>query len=222
MQAYRMASMASPAAASAFAVVVAAIAVLLSYDLGAFSAHMGIHIASMNIAAPLLAAWAICCWHVRGVQASWLWIATALQMVLLWVGHAPAVHNVAAQIPALASLLHVALFLAALLFWFALLTVSAAERWQAIPALLITGKLACLLAALLIFAPRTLYKSAGHAVHVAARGPELDDQHLAGLLMIMACPLSYLVAAVIITVQLIGRLQKSPGVLPHHSQPADR
>ena len=46
--------------------------------------------------------------------------------------------------------------------------------------------------ALLIFAPRTLY-------HLA-----LDDQQLAGLLMITVCPLSYLVAAVVLAVQWIG------------------
>ena len=38
----------------------------------------------------------------------------------------------------------------------------------------------------------------------------LDDQQLAGLLMIAACPLSYLVAAVVITVQLIAGSMRQP------------
>ena len=90
----------------------------------------------------------------------------------------------------------------ALSFWMLLLSLPDARRWHALPALLLTGKLVCLLAALLVFAPRALY-GAGHA-----HGPliaALDDQHLAGLLMIAACPLSYLVAAVVITVQLLNR-----------------
>ena len=81
-----------------------------------------------------------------------------------------------------------------------LLSLPDARRWHAIPALLLTGKLVCLLAVLLVFAPRALYGTA-HAHGVSA----LDDQHLAGLLMIAACPLSYLVAAIMITVALVYR-----------------
>ena len=199
-----------PAIAGASAVLVTGMIVLAAYDLGRFSAHMVVHIASMNVAAPLLAAWAVTHWPARGIRASWLWIATLVQIVLLWAWHSPVVHNVTAESAALGLTLHGALFLAALSFWFFLLTISAAARWQTIPALLLTGKLACLLAALLIFAPRTLYESAGHLLHGASHLPALDDQQLAGLLMITACPLSYLVAAVVITVQLIGRPQTSP------------
>ena len=71
----------------------------------------------------------------------------------------------------------------------------------------------------------TLYEFAGHLVHAAGHLPAfraLDDQQLAGLLMITACPLSYLVAAVIITVQLIGRPQTSAATLLHRSQPVGR
>jgi putative membrane protein len=105
------------------------------------------------------------------------------------------------------------LFVVATAFWVSLLTVTLASRWQSIPALLLTGKLACLLAALLVFAPRTLYSAAGdlaHAAHQAATIGPLDDQHLAGLLMITACPLSYLVAAVIIASQLINSQFAAP------------
>jgi putative membrane protein len=210
------------AVASASAVIIAGATILLVYDLGHFSAHMALHIALMNVAAPLLAAWAIVRWPTRGIAATWLWSATLVQIVLLWAWHSPAVHNVTVQSPALAVALHGVLFLAALSFWFTLLTISAAARWQTIPALLLTGKLACLLAALLIFAPRTLYESAAHLVHAAGHLPALDDQHLAGLFMITACPLSYLVAAVIVTGQLISRPQASASALVHHSLPTGR
>jgi putative membrane protein len=214
--------MTTPATASASAVLVAGAAVMLSYDLGHFSTHMMLHIASMNVAAPLLAAWAIVRWPTRGISPSWLWSATFVQIVLLWAWHSPAVHNVTLQSPALGLALHGVLLLAALSFWFTLLTISVAARWQTIPALLLTGKLACLLAALLIFAPRTLYESAAHLVHATGHLPALDDQHLAGLLMITACPLSYLVAAVIITVQLIGRPQTTAAPSMHTSLPVGR
>jgi putative membrane protein len=214
--------MTTPAVASACAVLVAGAAVLLIYDLGHFSGHMMLHIASMNVAAPLLAAWAIARWPARGIPATWLWSATLAQIALLWTWHSPAVHNVIVHSPALGLTLHGVLFLAALSFWLTLLTISAVARWQTIPALLFTGKLACLLAALLIFAPRTLYESAAHLVHAPGHLPALDDQHLAGLLMISACPLSYLVAAVIITVQLIGRPQTTAAPSVHRSLPVGR
>jgi putative membrane protein len=217
--------MTKSAVASAAAVLFAGAAALLIYDLGHFSMHMMLHIASMNIVAPWLAALIVTRRQLGGTRSSWLWIATFLQIVLLWSWHSPAVHDVAIRSPALGVTLHAALFLAALLFWLALLTISVASRWQTIPALLLTGKLACLLAALLIFAPRTLYESAGHLAHIAERFSglrALDDQQLAGLLMITACPLSYLIAAVIITVQLIGRPKKSAAPMPHGSLPVGR
>lgn len=217
--------MTKPAVASAIAVLLTGSAVLLVYDLDHFSIHMMLHIASMNIVAPWLAALIVTHRQIGGTRTFWLWIATFLQIVLLWTWHAPAVHGVIIRSPALGLTLHTALFLAALLFWLALLTISSASRWQTIPALLLTGKLACLLAALLIFAPRTLYASAGHLAHAAEHFSvlrTLDDQQLAGLLMITACPLSYLVAAVIITVQLIGRPQTSAAPMPHGSLPIGR
>jgi putative membrane protein len=103
-----------------------------------------------------------------------------------------------------------ALFAAALAFWALVASVPAASRWLAILALLLTGKLACLLSVLLIFAPRPLYAAAGG--HMAAA--DLADQQLAGLLMITACPLSYLVAALALAVQMIGgaaRRRPEPG-----------
>lgn len=217
--------MTKPAVASATAVLLTGSAVPLVYDLGHFSIHMMLHIASMNIVAPWLAALIATGRQVGGTRTFWLWIATFLQIALLWAWHAPAVHGVITRSPALGLTLHAALFLAALLFWLALLTISAASRWQTIPALLLTGKLACLLAALLIFAPRTLYDSAGHLAHAAGHFSALralDDQQLGGLLMITACPLSYLVAAVIITVQLIGRPQTSTAPMPRCSLPVGR
>lgn len=94
--------------------------------------------------------------------------------------------------------MHASMFGAALWFWLSLIRLRPALEWQGILALLITGKLACLLAGLLVFAPRALL--AGH--HQAEQA--LDDQHLAGLLMILACPASYVLAGVLTAVRLVG------------------
>lgn len=197
----------SPAVASAAAVLVAGTLVLGLYDLGHESRHMVAHIVSMNVVAPLIAAFIAARRTTATAPASWMWSATLIQIVLLWAWHAPAVYNAVAGAPLLQAFQHTGLLTIATLFWFSVLTVNDRSRWHTIPALLLTGKLACLLAALLIFAPRTLYDAAGHlahSVHQAATIGALDDQHLAGLLMITACPLSYLVAAVMIASQLIS------------------
>lgn len=214
-----------PAVASAAAVVLAGTVVLLTYDLGHFSMHMARHITSMNVVAPLLAAFIVTHRQLHNTAASWVWIAALGQIALLWTWHSPAVYDAAALSPVLEFALHSTLFIAALAFWFAVLTISTAARWQAIPALLLTGKLTCLLAALLIFAPRALYRSANHLGHSAESLTEIrppDDQHLAGLLMITACPLSYLVAAVVIAMQLVGRPEARGTISPHRRLPIGR
>lgn len=198
---------------------------LLTHNLGHFSMHMVLHITSMNVVAPLLATLIITRRRLYNTPASWIWMAAFIQIALLWIWHSPRIYDAIAQSPVLELALHSTLFLVALVFWFAVLTISPAARWQAIPALLLTGKLTCLLAALLIFAPRTLYKSASHLDHLAedlTRFSPLDDQHLAGLLMITACPLSYLVAAVVIAVQLVGQPERPETVLPRRRLPIGR
>lgn len=207
----------SPAIASAGAVLVAGTIILSVYSLGPEARHMVAHIVSMNVVAPLIAAALAVRLTAITTRPAFLWSATLLQIVLLWAWHAPAVYNAVAGAPLLQLAMHGLLFAVATLFWFSLLTVTRVSRWQTIPALLLTGKLACLLAALLIFAPRTLYDAAGHLAHAATQAVNLsalDDQHLAGLLMITACPLSYLVAAVIIATQLVGPRDASIAAAP--------
>ena len=210
----------SAAVWSAGTVLFAGAIILSLYDLGPHSRHMAAHIVSMNIAAPLLAALAVSLGHAVVTRPAVLWIATALQIVLLWAWHAPAVYDIAMKSHAAQLAMHGMLFMAALLFWLALLTVSKPARWHTLPALLLTGKLACLLAALLIFAPRSLYAAAGHLMDSVERlsgSGSLDDQHLAGLLMITACPLSYLVAAVMIAVQLVNTREAQNATEPRRS-----
>lgn len=193
-----------PATASGLAVVIAGALTIFAYTLGPQSSHMALHIATMNVAAPFLAAalaprLASAIGHPRI-----LWAASAAQIVLLWAWHVPSLQQAAMASHGLQIVMQATLLISALVFWTAIIVIPEKKRWQAIAALLITGKLACLLSALMIFSPRVLYQTAGHA------GLHLDDQQLAGLLMITACPLSYLVAAVVIAARMIGRIGEAP------------
>lgn len=217
--------MTSAAVWAAGTVLFAGAIILSLYELGSHSRHMALHIASMNVVAPLLAALVVNRGSALTTRPAVLWIATAVQIVLLWAWHAPVVYDFAMKSHAAQLAMHGLLFVAALLFWLALLTVCKPARWQTVPALLLTGKLACLLAALLIFAPRTLYDAAAHLAHSAERLSglgNLDDQHLAGLLMITACPLSYLVAAVMIAVQLVNTREAQDAMVSPRPLPIGR
>jgi len=185
----------------AMAVLAVGTVAVSAIDAGPLAGHMIVHIAAMNVAAPLVAV----AWKRAPLPATSaaLWSATFAQLGLLWALHAPAVHHAAHASPPLLAALHVSLFLAALAFWIAIAN-AGARRWQAMLALVVSGKLACLLGVLLIFAPRPLFGPHGaHAMQVEG----LADQQMAGLLMIAACPLSYVLVAVIVAAQVILRLE---------------
>jgi len=97
---------------------------------------------------------------------------------------------------------------AALAVWVLVVQAVRHGQWRGIAGLLLTGKLACLLGALMIFATRDVYGLPGLAIPFCTTGPStLEDQHLAGLLMVTACPLSYLVAGVVFAAQMFARLE---------------
>ncbi|HEX7061190.1 MAG TPA: cytochrome c oxidase assembly protein [Woeseiaceae bacterium] len=178
---------------------------------GPLSAQMLLHIVAMNAAAPLLAMAVLRVSHAA--LARLLLPATLVQVLLLWAWHSP---------PAVAATLHsdllhggmlASLFAAALLFWTAVFACREA-RWRAILSLLVTGKLVCLLGVLLVFAPRTLYPGLSGGAPAA-----LADQQLAGLLMLVACPVTYLVAGVVLAARWLGRIDAA-GRLPSDSRNA--
>lgn len=160
---------------------------------------MAIHIATMNVVAPAI----ICVFRYYAVTYSrvgrppWLGAATGMQLAALWLWHAPAaIHFAMSSVGGLV-LMHTSLLLSALWFWHCVL---AAERWRSILALLITAKLFCLLGVLLVFAPRTIYPLLhGMEQDHVPFDVAIADQQLAGLLMLIACPLTYLVAGVATT-----------------------
>jgi putative membrane protein len=195
----------SAAAISAGIVLAAGLVALAFLELGPLSLQMVLHLAVMNVVAPLIALGLA---RRLPPSAGLLWIAGLSQMLLLWAWHAPSLQQDLAAMPGPHAALLVLLGVSAVLFWAVLIRAAAAGGWRALAALLLTGKLACLLGALLIFAPRDLYGLPGLVLAFCTTGPStLEDQQLAGLLMITACPLSYLVAGVVLAAQMVLRLE---------------
>lgn len=174
--------------------------------------HMAAHIAVMNIAAPflvILTRW-VAAVRSNPARARWIGPATVIQIVLLWGWHLPAPLAFAYTVPGALALMHVSLFAAALWFWWTVLEEAEAARWRALGALLVTGKLFCLLGVLLTFAPRALFARAAELClgTGTAVGTLLQDQQLAGLLMLAACPLTYVLAGVVIAARWLGDIER--------------
>ncbi|MGV3590055.1 MAG: cytochrome c oxidase assembly protein [Gammaproteobacteria bacterium] len=151
------------------------------------AAHMLLHVLLMSAVAPVgIAAMRRLHgkeWHVRPGH---LWLATALQICVFLYWHSPSAmaHAMHLQEWSGALLSQVSLLAAASLFWWCVAGLGSERAWHAIAALLVTGKIFCLVAVILTFAPRPLY-------HMMSIG----DQQLAGLVMITLCPLTYVASA---------------------------
>jgi putative membrane protein len=168
---------------------------------------MGVHILLMNLVAPIVALAAAGDLRlIRWRGASMLAAATVAQLAMLWSLHSPIVLAAAASSAPAEFIIQALLLATALWFWLAVLAQRGTERWRALLALLLTGKLFCLLAALLVFAPRHLYPAIGAAGHTPAHVRDLTDQQLAGLLMIVVCPLTYVAAAVVIAARWLREM----------------
>ena len=193
---------------------------LVMLDFGHLGTHMLQHIVLMNLAAPSLAL--VLAGWVPTVPARLMWAATLLQMALLWAAHAPPL-LVASM---LTTWLHLAmqaiLFLSALMYWLAIIGTPPRDRWNAILSLLLTAKLFCLLGVLFVFAPRELFPVTGHSPAGALPSAAIEDQQLAGLLMLAACPAAYLLAGVIVAAKWIGILASDPKPEPAISHDAAR
>lgn len=182
---------------------------------GPLTRHMLMHIFLMNVLAPLAALGIATANFMPRANFSALTAATILQLVLLWAWHAPPMLTASLD----NWLVHLAasstLFFASLLFWLSIFTICGARRWQAIGALLITGKLFCLLGALLIFAPRMLFACPATSLCGPGTPPSLADQQMAGILMVVACPLTYVTAGVIIAARWLVELsEREPAGIP--------
>lgn len=167
----------------------AALLGLLVYCYAAYAGHLArhmiTHIALMSLVAPLLAMWLG--ERVPAAMRRSLWWATTTQALVILAWHAPPVMHASMATGLVAVLWNGALLVLATWFWSAVLSGAQSRAWSSCFALLVTGKLFCLVALLLVFAPRSLYGGDPTA---------LADQQLAGLLMISLCPLTYVLAAI--------------------------
>ncbi|SFO01492.1 putative membrane protein [Nitrosospira briensis] len=125
-------------------------------------------------------------------------LATATQLALLWGWHSPPALGAAMSNPIMMLTMNASLTAAAAWFWLAIYATRATGRWRAIFALLVTGKLFCLLGALLVFAPRSLFGVMVRGLDVVPMSESLADQQLAGLVMLVVCPLIYITAGLVL------------------------
>lgn len=173
--------------------------------------HMASHMVAMNLLAPLLVL-AVRRFPLRERLERGLAATTLCQMTLLWGWHMPVPLALAMHGGALMAAMHLSLLAAALWFWAGIIASVRRAEWQPLAALLITGKLVCLLGVLLLFASRPLYAD---MAHVEARPPAelMADQQLAGLLMLTACPLVYVSVAIFAACRWLSRVD-GDGWLP--------
>jgi len=145
------------------------------------------HLVIMNIAALLFAL------ALRPRLRGMLALSTVLQIVFLWGWHLPPVFQAASHGLVLPLLMQGNLLVIAFVFWGAVLAHPVEKSWQTIFAALVTAKAFCLFGAVLCFSRRLLYPV--HGTHLAPDVSALDDQQLAGLLMISSCAVVYVTAA---------------------------
>lgn len=176
-----------------------------------FASHMLMHMGVVAVAAPLLAAGL-----ARGPfdpAARWPRLfpalpASALEFVVVWGWHAPALHHAARQSGALLALEQGSFLAVGLLVWLAALGGGKAARRNrtgvGVAALLMTSMHMTLLGVLLALADRPLY---GHHGPTAFGLDTLADQQLGGVLMLVFGGVSYLAGALV----LLSGLLRSRG-----------
>jgi putative membrane protein len=173
---------------------------------GSFSAHMTRHMGVVAIAAPLLA---------LGISGTALdpvlrrpaifapIPASLVELVAVWVWHAPALHELARE-STFALALEQGSFLASGCFvWMSACGGAEGERNRGalgVVALLLTSMHMTLLGALLALSPRALYSPA-----TCAAATTLADQHLGGAIMLLVGGVSYLVGGLALTSGILGR-----------------
>jgi putative membrane protein len=134
-------------------------------------------------------------------------LAMAIQLVLLWGWHSPPALESAMSSPMIMLAMSTSLTVAAAWFWLAIYVTPAGGRWRAIFALLVTGKLFCLLGALLVFAPRSLFGAMMRESQVVFMSESLADQQLAGLVMLVVCPLIYITSGLVLASRWFLRME---------------
>jgi putative membrane protein len=180
----------------------------------AFFAHMTMHMGVVAVAAPLLAL-GLAGGRLDPVRkAPGLFApvpASVLELFVVWLWHAPALHHAARHGAAGLVLEQGTFLLSGLFVW---LAAFGGDPWRrgnrtaaGVVALLLTSMHMTLLGALLALTPRALY---AHAPGLSGLTP-LEDQHLGGAIMILAGGASYLLGGLWLTAGLLRGTAFSPG-----------
>ena len=202
--------------------LIAAVAVLAIAWLGplpelarhSFAAHMTMHMAVVAVAAPLVAL------AVAGTIAdparmtpwrSAAILASIVELVVVWVWHAPSLHALARH-QTWALLLEQTTFLAAGIWLWAVACGGSVEERRSrsgagVVALLLTSMHMTLLGSLFALATRPLFV---HPFTKAAMLPPLADQHLGGAIMLIVGGASYLLGGVWLMARTLGTVQERP------------
>ena len=170
------------------------------------AAHlMLLHIGLMTVVAPMLAV-ALMVFLPRRRSAlrhstRLFWAATVLQLLVFLYWHSPGGMHLGMHSARGTAVLQGSLLAVAVAFWWLMQCLPFQQRWQAALALLLTGKVFCLVALLMTFAPRSLYPAMS-----------LADQQLAGLIMITICPLCYVTTGLWIFWRWLGDLESGTSI----------
>ncbi|NJK88491.1 MAG: cytochrome c oxidase assembly protein [Myxococcales bacterium] len=173
-----------------------------------FTRHMVIHMTLVAIIAPLIAG-AVSGTSFDPSTRGWSWFRplplSALEAVVVWSFHAPALHHAARSTLVVFVLEQLSFLLVASCFWTAVLGGTSHERKQraleSITALLGTAMHMTLLGALLALSKRELY--AQHVPGFVSPADRLFDQNLGGAVMIVMGGAIYLAGGIALTAEAL-------------------
>jgi putative membrane protein len=211
-----------------------------------FSAHMAQHLLLVVVAAPLLVAgapplpllWALPpAWrrevgrwsHAPFLRAAGRvltdpLVVAILHIATLWLWHLPRFYEAALRNEAIHVLEHITLLGTALLFWWVLMQPVGRRRTNhgaGIAVLFVASLQGIALGALIALADTAWY--ATYAASAEAWGlSSLDDQHLAGSLMLMPGGLVYLLAALALLIRTLDEAQSRANRVAARAAPALR
>jgi putative membrane protein len=172
-----------------------------------FAAHMTMHMGVVAVAAPLLAL------GLAGTRVDPVYRvpalfspipASLLELVVVWLWHAPALHHAARHVPSIRVFEQATFLCTGLLLWLSILGGSVETResrlGSGVMALLLTSMHMTLLGALLALPPRPLYVHGDHDLSHA-----LADQHWGGAIMLVVGGVVYLAGGIWLSARLLHR-----------------
>jgi putative membrane protein len=171
--------------------------------------HMGAHMITVALAAPLLA---LALRDSRFDPSGWSPLLgnalamSVLELGVVWSWHLPAVRTAVAHGAGLFMLELGCFLLTGVLLWSAVLASRPGARLIGVGALLLTSMHMTLLGALVGLAPRPLYPAMAHAAPGGLT--PLQDQQLAGVVMLLVGGASYLLGGLAV---LTGELRREAG-----------